>query len=391
MIRDVAETTPLWYRRMTSRTSDERHRAATPLELFFDLCFVVAVAQAGSKLHHALSENHVGHGVLSYLAVFFAIWWAWMNFTWFASAYDTDDGVYRITTLVQIAGALIVAAGVPRAFDSADYGVVTFGYVLMRLAMIFQWLRAAHGDPEHRPVALRYALGVFLVQLGWVARLALPEKVFLPAFAFLVVCELAVPAWAERRNPTAWHPHHIAERYGLFTLIVLGESVLAATLAIQTALDSGQAGAGLFSLAGAGLVIVFSMWWIYFDKPAHALLTSQGTALRWGYGHYLVLASAAGVGAGLAVSVDYDAHQAHISGTVAGFATAVPVAVFLVSVWFLMVCPHLRGPVAAAMPVTACLVLATPFTGAPVHVIAGLLVVLVAVLVVDSRRTRLLA
>ncbi|MEV6523654.1 low temperature requirement protein A [Longispora sp. NPDC051575] len=376
---------------MTSRSSGERHRAATPLELFFDLCFVVAVAQAGSKLHHALAENHIGHGLLSYVTVFFAIWWAWMNFTWFASAYDTDDGVYRVTTLVQIAGALIVAAGVPRAFDATDFGVVTFGYVLMRFAMIFQWLRAAHGDPTHRPVALRYALGIFLVQIGWVFLLAVPERVFLLGFAFLVVCELAVPAWAERKNPTPWHPHHIAERYGLFTLIVLGESVLAATLAIQAALDSGQAGAGLFTLAGAGLVIVFSMWWIYFDRPAHALLTSLNTALRWGYGHYLVLASAAGVGAGLAVSVDYDAHKAHISGTVAGFATAVPVAVFLLSVWFLQVCPTMRGPIAAAMPVTAGLVLATPFTGAPVHVIAVLLAALVAVLVLDGRRGSRLA
>src|SRR4051812_46418822 len=109
---------------MRARAADESHRVSTPLELFFDLCFVVAVAQAATPLHHAISEHHIAAGVQGYARVFFAIWWAWMNFTWFASAYDTDDDVYRITTLVQIAGALVLAAGVAPAFDG-DYHVVT--------------------------------------------------------------------------------------------------------------------------------------------------------------------------------------------------------------------------------------------------------------------------
>ena len=104
---------------MVSRRTDEEHRVATVLELFFDLCFVVAVAQAAAGLHHAISEDHIADGVVSYLLVFFAVWWAWMNFTWFASAYDTDDIAYRLTTLVQIAGALVFAAGVPRGWTTA--------------------------------------------------------------------------------------------------------------------------------------------------------------------------------------------------------------------------------------------------------------------------------
>src|SRR4051812_15358962 len=99
---------PVWTRPMVARSVDEDHRAPTVLELFFDLCFVVAVAQAAAGLHHAASAGHVGHGVVDYLAVFFAIWWAWMNFTWFASAYDTDDIAYRLTTFVQITGALVL-------------------------------------------------------------------------------------------------------------------------------------------------------------------------------------------------------------------------------------------------------------------------------------------
>ena len=148
MIPGVAETrTRRWYAPMVARDTGEPHRVATSLELLFDLCFVVAVARAAAQLHHDLSAGHAGHGVLGYVMVFFAIWWAWVNFTWFASAYDTDDAVYRLTTLIQISGVLILAAGVTRAADHDDFRVVTVGYVVMRLALVAQWLRAAHGDP----------------------------------------------------------------------------------------------------------------------------------------------------------------------------------------------------------------------------------------------------
>ncbi|MFF3146383.1 low temperature requirement protein A, partial [Streptomyces sp. NPDC057927] len=149
---------------MTARRTDEAYRSSTSLELFFDLCFVAAVAQAASHLHHDLSGGHLGHAVGNYLWVFFAIWWAWGNFTWFASAYDNDDDPYRLLTMVQIAGALTLAAGVPRAFESGDYLVITLGYVILRLAMVMQWLRAARADPQRRTTTLRYAVGYALVQ-----------------------------------------------------------------------------------------------------------------------------------------------------------------------------------------------------------------------------------
>jgi low temperature requirement protein LtrA len=130
-------------------------------------------------------------------------------------------------------------------------------------------------------------------------RLLLPESWNVPAFLVLAVAELLVPIVAERSSMTPWHPRHIAERYRLFTLIVLGESVLWATLAVQSAFDTGHDRA-LLSLAGAvGVVIVFSIWWLYFDRPAHDLLTSLRRAFIWGYGHYLIFASLAAVGAGL--------------------------------------------------------------------------------------------
>src|SRR6266704_4711124 len=174
----------VWRRPMLSRGSSEEHRASTPLELFFDLCFVVAVAQAAAQLHHALASGQVAHGLVGYAAVFFAIWWAWMNFTWFASAYDTDDVLYRVATLVQIAGVLVLAAGVPRAFDD-DFVIVSIGYLLMRVALSAQWLRAARDDRPRRSCALRSAAGISACQVGWVARLALPDPWGTVGFAVL--------------------------------------------------------------------------------------------------------------------------------------------------------------------------------------------------------------
>jgi low temperature requirement protein LtrA len=378
-----------WISPMRARSAQEPHRASTPLEAFFDLCFVVAVAAAGVPLHHSLVEGHVGFGVEHFLLVFFAIWWAWMNFTWFASAYDTDDDVYRITTLLQIAGALVLAAGVEPAFDDGDFRVVTAGYVIMRLALVGQWLRAARSDVERRPVALRYAFGVAIVQVAWLLRLAVPEGLLVAAFLVLVVAELAVPIWAERASggPTTFHPHHIVERYGLFTLIVLGETVSAATLAVRGALDEGgHETRPLLELAVAGLIIVFALWWIYFDRSAHNLLNTLRGSMMWGYGHFFIFAAAAAVGAGLSVGVDHTTGTAEISDRLNGYAVAVPVAVYLFTVWLLHIRPHQSGPMLVVYPVATVLVLLAPLGPEPITVMAVILVVVVGISVTLGRR-----
>ncbi len=368
-----------WRRPMVARDPHEPHRAATPLELLFDLCFVVAVAQVAARLHHGLAAGHAGPALLGYAMVFFAIWWGWMNFSWFGSAYDNDDVPYRLTTLVQIAGVLTVAAGVPRAFDTFDFGVVTLGYGLMRAGLVTQWLRAARGDPPRRRTALRFAAGVSVCYAGWASMSLMPESWRLVAWCVLVPAELAVPVWAERANTTPWHPHHIAERYGLFTLIVIGESVLSATLAIQAAVDAGGPGGPLLAIIGGGLLILFSMWWLYFDRPAGRLLSRGRTAFLWGYSHLFILASAAAVGAGLAVAVDHAAAREAIPHRTAGAAVAIPVAVYLLSVWVTHIRPHRDGAARSAIfPIAALLALAAIATPWPVLVIGVLLAGLVA-------------
>jgi low temperature requirement protein LtrA len=321
---------------MTGRAADEEHRASTPLELLFDLTFVVAVSRTAAQLAHDVAGGHVGHAVVAYAMVFFGIWWAWMNFTWFASAYDTDDVGYRLLTLLQMAGVLVYAAGVHDAFEDADFVTGTIGYVLMRVALVVQWARAARNDPEHRSTAQRYVLGVSLVQVAWVLRLLLPADLAFPMFFVLALADVTVPLWAERPRQTTWHPGHIAERYGLFTIIVLGECVLAATVALQVVVEDDGWDTDLVLLGAGGLVLLFALWWMYFLKDAgEGLRRRPERSFHWGYGHYVVFAALAALGAGLEVSVEALGHHLEVSDVVVALAVTVPVAVFVLVVWLL--------------------------------------------------------
>jgi low temperature requirement protein LtrA len=370
-----------WRARMTSRSPHEAHRTATPLELLFDLVFVVAIAQAAAELHHAIADAHALDGLIGYLMVFFAIWWAWMGFTWFASAYDCDDVPYRLLVFVQIAGALLLAAGIPTMFEARAPNIaVVGGYVVMRLALVAQWLRAGASDPTRRATAHRYVRGIIAVQTAWAGMLLMPQY-WLPGFLTLAALEMAVPMWAERASPTTWHPHHIAERYGLLTLIVLGESILSATTAIESAIASGSLLSELAPLIVGGLLIVYSMWWMYFDRPAHDLLTSTRKAFVWGYGHYFVFASAAAVGAGLGVEVDAVTGSAKIGEVAASLSVAVPVATYLVCLWFLHDRPEYRRTRWYG-PMTVVLVSLTPFSRFSILLIGAILAALVALKVV---------
>ncbi|MEV4064225.1 low temperature requirement protein A [Nonomuraea dietziae] len=378
--------------RMSARPVDEPHRAASQLELLFDLTFVVAVAAVTARLAHDLADGHGLAGLLPFLQVFFAIWWAWMNFTWFASSYDTDDVAYRLLTMLQMAGVLVLAAGVPAAAGEADFGLVTLGYLIMRVGLVVQWLRAAVEDRASRRTALRYAGGIAVLQLAWILRFFLVEKGGLPAsselpiFVCLVVLELAVPRWAERVRPTTWHPHHIAERYGLFTIILLGESVLAASRGVEGALGAGGISGTLVVIAGSGLVLLFALWWLYFLVQAgEGLSDRRHRSYLWGYGHYGVFAALAALGAGLEVAVEQSGQEVAASPMALGYAVAIPVCAYLV----LLQVTHalvLARPVIPPRAVLGCVVvlalpLATPWIGVAgvIAVISASCVLLVAV------------
>lgn len=380
-------------RPMPARDSEESHRAATTLELFYDLISVIAIASAATGFHHAIAENHIGEGLVKFAAAFFAIWWAWMNFTWFASAYDNSDVLYRIAVMVMMVGALIFAAGVPYFFttDNSHFGVI--GYVIMRLAMGSLWLRAARHDPERKVTAYRYAYGISICQIGWVAGFFLvPQEWFLWFYGFMIICELLVPAYAENAVETSWHKHHIIERYGLLTIIVLGESLLALTRAVEATIDIQALEPGLLLWIGAGLVIVFMMWWLYFsESDYHALGGTKGTGFLWGYGHFIVFSSATAVGTGLAVGVDVITHHAEVGHMVAVASVTIPAAIFVFSIWLVHEQFTAQGLMQKfLMPATALLILLCSFIPAGQWVTA-ILLVLCLIMKLNNQKSRELA
>ncbi|XVQ14209.1 low temperature requirement protein A [Spirillospora sp. CA-255316] len=384
---------------MRARPIDEPHRTASQLELLFDLTFVVAVAAVTARLAHDIADGHAMAGLVPFLQVFFAIWWAWMNFTWFASSYDTDDVAYRLLTMVQMAGVLVLAAGVPAAASEGDYRAVALGYLLMRVGLVAQWLRAGVEDQERRRTASRYAAGITLAQMGWLLWLllvetgVLPSSAHVPVFAGLVVLELAVPLWAERTKPTTWHPHHIAERYGLFTIILLGESVLAASRGVEGALDKAEISGPFVIVSGSGLVLLFALWWLYFLAPAgEGLSDRRHRSYLWGYGHYGIFAALTAVGAGLEVAVEQTGHDLPASPVAICYAVAIPLGAFLALLW-LVHAPIVAEPVirpaavAGCVTVTLLVPLAAPRIGvaAVIAALAAACVLLTAFLIAPGR------
>ena len=325
---------------MGGRDPHEKHRTATPLELFFDLTFVIAFGVAGNQFAHAVAEAHFGPGLLGFCYAMFAVIWAWVNFTWFASAYDTDDWVFRVVTMVQMVGVLILAMGIEPMFHSLVEGdhvnnvAILIGYIIMRVALVFQWLRAARQDPERRETCLRYAKYLALVQLGWIAALVIETDVlttFLLA-APLFVLEMSVPGLAERKARTPWHAHHIAERYGLLAIIALGECLIGAieTLRAIVALHGWTLDAALVGFSGTGLA--FAMWWIYFILPSGpALHLQRHRSWVFGYGHMFIFAAIAATGAGLHIAAYFIDHEAQITGAAAVASIAIPIILFKVS------------------------------------------------------------
>ncbi len=331
--------------RMGGRDPHEPHRAATPLELLFDLTFVVAFGTAANELAHYLVEGHLATGLIGFSFAAFGIAWAWINFSWFASAYDTDDWIFRLTTMVQMLGVLIFALGLPVMFASVDEGetvdnsVMVAGYVVMRVAMVFQWLRAARQDPDRRRACLTYATTILVAQAGWIALLFAQTSVgvtFVWA-GLLILVELAGPLDAElRKGGTPWHAHHIAERHGLLVIIALGEGLLGTTVALAAIIEGPGWSPDVALLGLAGTALTFGMWWIYFVLPCGDLLARfRSRSFPWGYGHIVLFGALVAVGAGLHAAAYYvERHSVlDVPGTV--LTVAVPVSVYVLSIYAL--------------------------------------------------------
>jgi low temperature requirement protein LtrA len=330
---------------MSGRDPHEEHRVATPLELLFDLTFVVAFGIAASELSHMLADNHVGAGLLAFSLATFAVCWAWINFSWFASAYDTDDWIYRVMTMLQMVGVIIMALGFPAMYASVEHGghvdnrVMVAGYVVMRISLVAQWLRAARQDPDHRSACLTYATAVTVAQAGWIASMFLHTTVpeTFVVIVVLIGVEVLGPVLAEwRKGGTPWHAHHISERYGLLTIIALGEGVVGTVASLSAAVSAQGWTFDAAFVAVAGIGLTFGMWWTYFVLPQAELLHAHRERSFWfGYLPIVTLGAIVATGAGLHSAAYYIEHHSKLNSTETVLSVAIPVGAYIMSVYLL--------------------------------------------------------
>ncbi len=247
--------------------------------------------------------------------------------------------------MVQMVGVIVVALGLPQLFASLDHGdtldldVVVAGYVVMRVALIFLWWQVSRQDPERRSTARSYMTTSGIAQVGWIALTIadLPIPTAIALYLVLISLELAGPLIGERKGRTPWHPHHIAERYGLLVIITLGEVILG-TVAALNAVVHGDAGwsieAALLAVAGVGLT--FGCWWMYFALPwAEGLAHHRERGFGFGYGHLVIFAALAAMGGGIHVAAYGLEGEAETSTTTTVLSVAIPVAVYVVALYAL--------------------------------------------------------
>ncbi|MBA2462419.1 MAG: low temperature requirement protein A [Actinobacteria bacterium] len=212
--------------RTAEDSAEERH--ASWLELFFDLVFVIAIAE----LAHQLELDHSAAGLLRFAALFVPVYVAWQGFSIYADRFDTDDLLLRVALL---AGMLAIAALAVQIEDvshekSAGFAV---SYIALRSILLALYARAWRAVPAARPLISRYGLGYATAVAIWVISLALDAPARYVLWAVAVALDLSLPPLSTRlirRVPT--HGGHIVERWGLFTLIVLGESVVVVALGV---------------------------------------------------------------------------------------------------------------------------------------------------------------
>jgi low temperature requirement protein LtrA len=329
-------------RPMPGHDPGERGRSATPLELLYDLTYVIAFAAAAEQLAHHVGSGDVGPAIGAYVFAVFAVSWAWLNFTWFASAYGNDDALFRITTIVQMIGVIVLTLGLADGFSAAAHGrsplsgLMIIGYIVMRVPLIVLWLRAAQQDPEHRRVALAYAAMIAAAQTGWAlsALAPVPVGVTIGALVVLLTLEITTPVLVERRLGNApWNAGHLAERFGLLTMITLGEVVAATTSAVAALTEAQGWSVAAVVIVSSGLVLAAALWWAYFLIPSRAILEQwPERVFAWRYAHLPMFGAIAAVGAGLRVAA-VAVEDENVSVLTIAVALAVPVGAVILMIF----------------------------------------------------------
>jgi len=289
---------------------DERH--ASWLELFFDLVFVVAIAELAQEL----ARDHSLAGFAIFAGLFLPVFIAWQGFTFYADRFDTDDVLFRAVMLAAMLAVAALAVQIPDVADGHHDAGFVVAYVTLRSLLVGLYLRAWPHAPEARPLIARYASGYTLSIVLWLASLLVAPPARYVLWGIGLAIEYAMPVLAQRvhaRVPV--DPAHVPERFALFTIIVLGESVVAVALGTADT-DWRPASA---TTAALGFVAVACLWWVYFDRGmAGGLSSRDGSMQLYTRIHIPLLAALTAVGAGVHMLIE----EAAAGGIDAGAAWA---------------------------------------------------------------------
>jgi low temperature requirement protein LtrA len=318
------QSTARWFAPPRLRTAEaEAERRASWLELFFDLVFVVAI----TELSHVLVVHHSAAGFLRFAALFVPVYVAWQGFMAYADRFDTDDLAFRFAyfaAMLAVAAMAVLIGDVARGVHSAGFAVA---YVTLRSLMLGLYWRAWRAVPEARPL-IRFYGGGYAVGAGlWLLSLAFDTPARYVVWGVAQVLELSLPPLTTRlHRRIRTSASHLPERWALFTLIVIGESVAAVAIATAGTEWRFQSAAA----AVLGFASVAAVWWLYFDRQASVVLRgSTMSVVIYSYAHIPLLIGLAAMGAGVRLLIDR-AGEGHL-GTGPSFALLGGVVVFLLS------------------------------------------------------------
>ena len=255
------------------RTLEESERTATWLELFYDLAFVAAVAMMGTRLVHDVTWSSIA----SYLGYFALVWWLWASHTFYADRYDTDDLIYRFLAGAQMVGVALIAVSVSLG-EAGSTVVFAIGYTLVRVILLALYARAYRHVAATRELVRGYLIGFGAGSALWAVSIIVPEpyRFWLWAVAFAV--DLATPYVLRRVQAAApLDVSHLPERFGLFTILVLGESIVAVTVGLSHV--SWQLSTTLVGILGLGTATC--LWWINFDHLDGSVIRRRGDRRNW--------------------------------------------------------------------------------------------------------------
>jgi low temperature requirement protein LtrA len=281
---------------------DDGERHASWLELFFDVVFVVAIAQLAEEL----ILDHSLHGFAVFAALFLPVFIAWQGFTIYADRFDTDDAVFRLAIFAAMLAIAALAVQVPDVAHGESTGFVV-AYVVLRSLMVALYLRSYRHVPQARPLIARYAAGYSLGSVLWLASLAVGAPSRYVLWGVALAWEYSLPVLFRRFHAAIpVSTSHVPERFALFTIIVLGETIVAVALG-----TAGRDWALEAAIAGAlGFVAAATLWWIYFGTGAGMEMRPTTRAiLVFTHFHIPVLAALTAVSAGIALAIAQAPHE----------------------------------------------------------------------------------